>query len=131
MATRKDIIPRGMEIIFERFHYAPGVLVDDTLYIAGQVGRNEALEVVNGTEAQFVQAFENVKKVLDAAGSSFDDIVEMVTYHVDMGDLQLFMQVKDRYFSGRLPAWTGIGVTALAMPGLVVEIKCQARIGAA
>lgn len=131
MATRKDIIPQGMEIIFERFHYAPGVLVDDTLYIAGQVGRNEALEVVSGTEAQFVQAFENVKKILDAAGSSFDDIVEMVTYHVDMSDLQLFMQVKDRYFTGRLPAWTGIGVTALAMPGLVVEIKCQARIGVA
>ena len=56
MATRKDIIPPGMEIIRERFHYAPGVLVDDTLYIAGQVGRNEHLEVVSGTEAQFTQA---------------------------------------------------------------------------
>ena len=70
MATRRDIIPPGMENIFERFHYAPGVLVDDTLYIAGQVGRNERLEVVQGTEAQFVQAFENVKKVLSAAGAS-------------------------------------------------------------
>lgn len=128
MATRKDIIPPGMEIIFERFKYAPGVLVDDTLYIAGQVGRNAELEVVEGTEAQFVQAFENVKKVLDAAGAGFDNIVEMVTYHVDMRDLALFMQVKDRYFKGRVPAWTGIGVTALAMPGLVVEIKCQARL---
>ena len=130
MATRKDIIPPGMEIIFERFHYAPGVLVGDTLHIAGQVGRNERLEVVNGTEAQFVQAFENVKKVLDAAGAGFDDVVEMVTYHVDMRDLALFMQVKDRYFTGRYPAWTGIGVTALAMPGLVVEIKCVAKLDA-
>ncbi len=130
MSVRKDIIPAGMEAIFERFHYAPGVLVDDTLYIAGQVGRNADLEVVAGTEAQFVQAFENVKRVLDAAGASFDDVVEMVTYHVDMRDLQLFMSVKDRYFTGRFPAWTGIGVTALAMPGLLVEIKCQARLGA-
>ncbi|MCB1748952.1 MAG: RidA family protein [Gammaproteobacteria bacterium] len=129
MATRRDIIPPGMENIFERFHYAPGVLVDDTLYIAGQVGRNERLEVVQGTEAQFVQAFENVKKVLSAAGASFDDVVEMVTYHVDMRDLALFMQVKDRYYTGRVPAWTGVGVTALAMPGLVVEIKCVARLG--
>ena len=61
MAIRKDIIPPGMEIISERFRYAPGVLVDDTLYIAGQVGRNEALEVISVTEAQFVQAFENVR----------------------------------------------------------------------
>ncbi|MGR8921753.1 MAG: RidA family protein [Gammaproteobacteria bacterium] len=130
MSTRKDIIPPGMENIFERFHYAPGVLVDDTLYIAGQVGRDADLKVVEGTEAQFTQAFENVGKVLAAAGASFDDVVEMVTYHVDMRDLQLFMQVKDRYFTGRLPAWTGIGVTSLAMPGLIVEIKCQARLGA-
>lgn len=130
MATRKDIIPPGMEIIRERFHYAPGVLVDDTLYIAGQVGRNEHLEVVSGTEAQFTQAFENVGRVLAAAGASFDDVVDMITYHVDMRDLQLFMQVKDRFFTNRVPAWTGIGVTSLAMPGLVVEIKCIAKLGA-
>ena len=129
MAIRKDIIPPGMEIISERFRYSPGVLVDDTLYIAGQVGRNEALEVISVTEAQFVQAFENVRKVLDAAGASFDDVVEMITYHVDMRDLQLFMSVKDRYFTGRVPTWTAVGVSALAMPGLLVEIKCQARPG--
>ena len=131
MGQRRDIIPPGMENIFERFRYAPGVLVDDTLYIAGQVGRNEKLEVVQGTEAQFVQAFENVAKVLRAAGASFDDVVEMVTYHVDMRDLALFMEVKNRYFTGRVPAWTAIGVSALANPGLLVEIKCIARPGAA
>ena len=128
MKTRRDIVPSGMENIFERFRYAPGVLIDDTLYIAGQVGRNAELEVVTGTEAQFVQAFDNVAKVLHAAGAGFDDVVELVTYHVDMRDLPLFMQVKNRYFTHRVPAWTGIGVTALAMPGLVVEIKCTARL---
>ena len=128
MRERRDIIPPGMEIIFERFRYAPGVLVDDTLYIAGQVGRDAQLQVVAGSEAQFTQAFENVGKVLRAAGASFDDVVEMVTYHVDMRDLALFMEVKNREFTGRVPAWTGIGVTALAMPGLVVEIKCTARL---
>lgn len=128
MKSRKDIIPKGMETIRERFHYAPGVLVDDTLYIAGQVGRDADLNVVENTEAQFAQAFENVKKVLVAAGAGFDDVVEMVTYHVDMRDLQLFMQVKDRYFTNQVPAWTGIGVAALAMPGLVIEIKCTAKL---
>ena len=128
MVQRRDIIPPGMENIFERFCYAPGVLVDGTLYIAGQVGRDAELKVIAGAEAQFTQAFENVGRVLRAAGASFDDVVEMVTYHVDMRDLALFMEVKNRYFTGRVPAWTGVGVTALAMPGLMVEIKCTARL---
>jgi enamine deaminase RidA (YjgF/YER057c/UK114 family) len=98
------------------------------LYIAGQVGRDQDLKVVEGTEAQFAQAFENVGKVLRAAGASFDDVVEMVTYHIDMRDLALFIEVKNRYFTGRVPTWTAIGTTALAMPGLLIEIKCTARL---
>lgn len=128
MVDRTDIVPEGMEVIRERFGYSPGVLVDGTLYIAGQVGRDAGLNVVEGTEAQFVQAFENVKKVLNAAGAGFNDVVEMITYHVDMRDLAMFMDVKNRYFTDRVPAWTGIGVTALAMPGLLVEIKCTAKL---
>ena len=80
--TREVIIPPGMEILYEKYHYCPGIKVGNTLYISGQVGRDENLKVVEDTEAQFVQAFENVKKVLLAAGGSFDDVVEMTTYHV-------------------------------------------------
>lgn len=128
MPKRESIIPKGMENIYQRFRYAPGVKVGNMLYIAGQVGRDENLNVIEGKEAQFVQAFENVRKVLAAAGATFDDVLEMVTYHTDMRDLQLFMQVKDRYFTNHLPTWTGIGTTALAMPGLLVEIKCTATL---
>jgi enamine deaminase RidA (YjgF/YER057c/UK114 family) len=84
------------------------------------------LRVVEGKEAQIAQAFENVKKILIAAGATFDDVVEMVTYHIDMSDLQLVMKVKDRYFTNRYPTWTALGAPALAMPGLLVEIKCIA-----
>ncbi|MDA0823592.1 MAG: RidA family protein [Proteobacteria bacterium] len=125
---RKDIVPQGMEIIRERFHYSPGVVVGDTLYIAGQVGRDEQLNVLDGANAQYIQAFENVSKVLRAAGATFDNVVDMVTYHTDVGDLANFMKVKDRYFTNQVPAWTGIGVSALAMPGLLIEIKCVAKL---
>lgn len=144
--TREIIIPEGMEVLYERFHYCPGIRVGNTLYISGQVGRDEQMQVVAGVEAQFVQAFENVQKVLSAAGATFDDVVELVTYHVTgagLGTLQVdayaagqpsllipflaqFMQVKDRYFVDRFPTWTGIGVTGLSTPGLIVEIKCTA-----
>jgi enamine deaminase RidA (YjgF/YER057c/UK114 family) len=130
MQNRTSIVPHEMQNLAERFHYSPGVKAGNLLFIAGQVGRDENLRVIEGQEAQFVQAFENVKKVLTAAGATFDDVVEMVSYHVDMRDLQLFIQVRDRYVTNkeRYPAWTAIGVTALAMPGLLAEIKCTALL---
>ncbi|HYW20743.1 MAG TPA: RidA family protein [Nodularia sp. (in: cyanobacteria)] len=148
MPSREVIIPKGMEILFEKFHYCPGIKVGNTLYISGQVGRDENLQIVEGIEAQFIQAFENVNKVLAAGGATFDHVVEMITYHVigaGLGNLQkevlasgqspdiipflpIFKQVKDRYFTQNFPTWTGVGVAGLSKPGLIVEIKCTAII---
>lgn len=128
MPKRRIIVPPGMEPLFERFHYAPGVLVDDTLYIAGMVGRRPDMTVVEDTEAQFVQALENVGAVLAAAGATFDAVVELETWFLRFpGDLALFMQVKDRFFTGpAYPTWTGFGVASFSTPGIVCEIKCTA-----
>ncbi|MGC1215854.1 MAG: RidA family protein [Phormidesmis sp.] len=138
--TRKVIVPKGMEILYEKCRYCPGIKVGNTLYISGQVGRDENLQIVQGTEAQFIQAFENVKKVLLAAEANFNDVVEMITYHVTdaasspqqpltIPHLPLFIQVKDRYFTEQFPTWTGVGVTGLSTAGLIVEIKCTAVLG--
>ncbi len=132
MATRQVIIPPGMENIYDTYHYAPGILVGNTLYLSGQVGRDENLNVVEGVEAQFVQAFENVAKVLNAASASFDDVVELETWFADsMVDLKTFLAVKDRYFTNRYPTWTGFAVKGFSMPGILVEIKCKAVLGLA
>ena len=130
MTDRKVIIPPGMENIYETYHYAPGILIGNTLYLSGQVGRDKDLKVVEGTEAQYVQAFENVKTVLDAAGATFDDVVELETWFTDsMADLKTFLAVKDRYFTNRYPTWTGFAVKGFSMPGILVEIKCKAILG--
>jgi enamine deaminase RidA (YjgF/YER057c/UK114 family) len=124
---RQLIVPAGMENLVTRFHYAPGVLVGDTLYVSGQVGRDEHLKVIADTEAQFEQAFRNVGKVLDAAGFAFSDIIELETWFLDFPkDLGLFMQVKDRFLGTTTPTWTGFGVAAFSMPGIVCEIKVTA-----
>lgn len=128
MNERQNVVPKGMENIQERFHYSPAVKAGNFVYVAGQVGRNEELKVVEAKEAQFAQAFENVKKVLVAAGAKLEDIIDMVTYFTDIRDLPLFIQVKDRYITKSYPAWTAITTPALAMPGLLVEIKCVAFI---
>ena len=130
MSTRKVIIPPGMENIYDTYHYAPAIQVGDTIYLSGQVGRDEDLNVVEGAEAQFVQAFENVRKVLDAAGATFDDVIELETWFAgDMADLKTFLAVKDRYFTNRYPTWTGFAVKGFSMPGILVEIKCKAVPG--
>ena len=127
MAQPEMITPTGMESIVEKFRYAPAVKAGNTLYISGQLGRDENLQVVEGAEAQYAQAFENLKAVLAAAGASLDNVVDMVTYHTDLRDIMRFLEVKNRYFPrAKLPAWTAIGVVALAMPGLLVEIKATA-----
>lgn len=132
MTARRVIIPAGMENIYETYHYAPAIQVGNTLYLSGQVGRDQDLNVVEGVESQYVQAFENVKTVLDAAGATFDDVVELETWFADsMADLKTFLQVKDRYFTNRYPTWTGFAVKEFSMPGILVEIKCKAILGVA
>lgn len=130
MPGRETVVPEDMKDVHERFRYSLGVKAGPLLFMAGQLGRDEHLNVVEDKEAQFTQAFENVEKVLSAAGATFDDVVDMVTYHTDMRDLQLFIKVKDRFFTNleRLPTWTALGVAALAMPGLFAEIKCTALL---
>lgn len=133
MTTRRMIIPPGMENIVERFRYAPGVLVGDTLYVSGQVGRDENLQVIADTEGQFDQCFRNIGKVLDAAGFAFSDIVELESWFTSFpGDLPLFMAVKDRWIKGPVfPTWTGFQVSGFSMPGIVCEVKVTAvRAGA-
>ena len=95
---RIDIVPKAMENINHRYHYSPAVIVGMFIFIAGQVGRDANLNVVIGKEAQIKQAFENLKMVLNEASAGFEDVVEIVTYHTDMRDLDLVVKIKDQYF---------------------------------
>jgi len=129
MARRELIIPEGMENIYAEKGYAPGVLVGDTLYVSGMLGRDSALRVIEDPEAQFVRVFENTEMVLRAAGAGFDDVIEFTGYFTALQrDFALFQTVKDRFVSGDLPAQTAIGVSELSMPGLLVELKCTALV---
>ena len=116
-----------MQALAERAGYAPAVVVNDTVYCAGQVGRTADLNVIADPEQQFAAAWENLRIVLAEAGCTYDDVVEMTTYHVNMREhMGVFRAVKDRMFPRKTCAWTCIGVAELAHPGLLVEIKCVA-----
>ncbi|KWN18384.1 hypothetical protein WT83_12265 [Burkholderia territorii] len=128
MRNREAIIPAGMEAVCEKIGYAPAIKVGDTVYVSGQIGRDAAMQLVEDRDAQIVQAFENLKRVLEAAGASLADVVDLTSFHTDMRDLPLFMQVRDRYFHAHpRPAWTAVGAHMLGgSPGYIVEIKAVA-----
>jgi enamine deaminase RidA (YjgF/YER057c/UK114 family) len=65
---------------------------------------------------------------LEAAGLTFDDVVEMTTYHVGLrAHLDAFMRVKNEFIHEPYPAWTAIGVSELITEGTLVEIRLVAR----
>ncbi len=129
MSKRELIIPDGLENLYTEKGYAPGIRVDNMLYVSGMLGRDEALLVIKEPKAQFVRVFENTARVLNTAGAAFDDVIEFVGYFTHLQrDYPLFQMVKDRYVTGVLPAQTAIGVSELSMPGLLVELKCTALI---
>ena len=123
------IIPKGSEETYERLHFAPAVRVADVVYCSGQIGTGADGRLPEKPEQQFRNAFENVKALLEAAGSSLEAVIEMTTFHVGfqehIGD---FMGVKDSYIREPYPAWTAIGISELGF-GSLVEIKVTARVG--
>jgi enamine deaminase RidA (YjgF/YER057c/UK114 family) len=127
----RAVVPPSMEFAAGRFQYSPGLIVPAgrLLLVSGQVGRDERGVVVADAEEQFVQAFENLRQIVEEAGATLADVVEITTFHTAMADLPLFAEVKSRYLTTEpYPAWTGIGTTELALPGLRVEIRATVAL---
>ena len=100
------------------------------IWVSGQVGIDEAMVPADGIQAQSHLAFQSLRTILEAAGASLVDVVELMTFHTDLqAEVHAFGQVKDEYFPERYPAWTAVGISQLAMPGLRVEVRAVAVIG--
>jgi enamine deaminase RidA (YjgF/YER057c/UK114 family) len=127
---RKDVvIPKGQEVLYDRFHFAPAVRDKDHLYCSGVIGTGADGKAPSDPETQFTNAFEGVKATLADAGLTFHDVVDITSFHVGLqANMRSFMKVKDRYVTEPYPAWTAIGVSELAIPGGLVEIKVVARL---
>ena len=121
MTERGPVIPAGSEKSYANFHFAPAYRVGDTLYVSGVIGSGEEMA------DEFASAFENLASVLDAAGFSMADVVDMTSFHVNMSEtLGPFMAARDAVMSEPWPAWTAIGCTELAIPGGRAEVKVTA-----
>jgi enamine deaminase RidA (YjgF/YER057c/UK114 family) len=104
-----------------------------TIHICGQVALDENWKIVGegNFAAQVNKAFENVGFALKAAGAQFSDIVRMTVYIVNMGPehREPLLQARQKYFQApKNPAVTVIGVQALGVPGLMIEVEVTAVI---
>ena len=105
------------------------------VFISGQVALNANNEVVGKGDlrAQAVQTFENLKGALAAVGATFDDVLKTNTYIVNYTPdmIGMFREVRSQYLpQEKPPASTLIGVQALVLEDLLIEIEAFALLKA-
>ena len=101
--------------------YSPGILAGDTLYLAGQLGRDPATAklVPGGIEAETRQTLTNLREVLREAGMDFGDVVSVTAYLVDFKEFEAYNKVYREFFPKDPPARATVGVAALNQGGRI------------
>ena len=134
-ADREAIVPRGMEWAPNIVHFSPGLRSGDLLFVSGVGVGLRSGETEADKERALDRAFQEIGRTLAAAGASWDDVVQITSYHTDFtagaapaAQQELFRRVKDRYVHAPYPAWTAVGVTRLWTEALFAEISVIARI---
>lgn len=130
MTKREAIFPAGRHDLYDVHRYSAAIRSDDLLFVSGQVGSRDDGTPEPDFEDQVRRAFANLTATLAAAGCTFDDILDVTTFHTDpASQFERFLAIKDEAFpNAPYPAWTAIGVNWLA--GFDFEIKVLARIPA-
>ena len=94
--------------------FSPGILVDGTLYAAGQTGGDPKTgKVPEDFEAEVKQALENVRAILKEAGMGFENAVSVQVYLTDMDLFPRMNAIYTTYFKEPRPARTTVGVAKL------------------
>ncbi|KAB2699892.1 MULTISPECIES: RidA family protein [Brucella] len=128
MTRRETIFPADRSALYDKHRYSAAIRSGDLLFVSGQVGSRSDGTPEPDFAKQVQLAFDNLEATLKAAGATFDDIVDITSFHTDPeNQFEAVLQVKDRIFSAPpFPNWTAIGVTWLA--GFDFEIKVIARL---
>lgn len=128
MSQRNAIFPANRHALYEAHGYSAAVRSGDLLFVSGQVGSREDGSPEPDFAQQVTLAFQSLEAVLKAAGASFDDIIDVTSFHTDPEtQFATIMPMKNRFFpAAPYPTWTAIGVNWLS--GFDFEIKVIARI---
>lgn len=128
MTARDVVFPAGRQALYERNRYSPAIRANGLLFVSGQVGSRPDGSPEPELEAQVHRAFENLEAVLNAAGCSFDDVIDVTIFAVDPARSfdRFWPVVQQHWGEAPHPTLTGVGVTWLY--GFDFEIKVIARL---
>jgi len=121
MAKEVIIMPNTAERPF-----SSAVRAGDYIFVSGSGGFvDKDGRELKGIEAQTKQCLENIKQVLEAAGSSLSDVVKTTIFLVNTSDFTQMNEVYKKYFSKDRPARSTV-VTGLVRSDMLIEIECIA-----
>lgn len=107
--------------------YVQGYVVNNIVYTSGQIPASPVDgSVPDGIAAQARQSCENVRAILEAAGSGLDRVIKTTCFLADMGDFAAFNEVYAGYFTGK-PARSCVAVRTLPK-GVLCEIEAIAEV---
>ncbi|MBB3462201.1 RidA family protein [Rhizobium sp. BK377] len=128
MTKRDAIFPAGRQALYEINRYSAAIRSGDLLFVSGQVGSREDGSPEPDFAKQVQLAFDNLKAVLAAASATFDDVVDVTSFHTDPeAQWQIISDIRMKEIGeAPYPNWTAVGVNWLA--GFDFEIKVIARL---
>lgn len=128
MNERKAIFPRNPHTLYKEHGYSPAILSGDLLFVSGMVGAREDGTPEPDLDAQIQLAFESLRAVLEAAGCTFDNVVDVTLFLIDPEASfgSVLPALKKAFSSEPPPSITAVGVNWLS--GFQFEIKVIARV---
>ena len=113
---------------FQGAPYSQAIRAGDFVFVAGQLGlRPGETEIPGGIEEQTEQVCENLKAILEEAGSGFENVVKTTVFLLDLADFPAMNEVYARYVGDRPPARATVQIAALPS-GARVEIEAIAHL---
>ena len=112
----------------EERSYSPAVITTGkrTIYLAGFGGAEDesGKSLAGDFDGQVRATFNNIRKTLEKAGATLDDVVTMTVFVTDMKYGNRFVEIRKEFFpAGRYPGSALIGIKELARPEMMVEIQ--------
>ncbi|WP_028682215.1 RidA family protein [Pseudomonas chlororaphis] len=128
MTQRDAVFPPGRQALYQRNRYSPAIRSNGFLFVSGQVGSSADGSPEPDLEAQVRLAFTNLNAILAAAGSSFDEVIDVTVFIVDPETRfeTIWKVVPEFWGQAPHPTLTAVGVTWLY--GFDFEIKVIAKL---
>jgi enamine deaminase RidA (YjgF/YER057c/UK114 family) len=111
----------------EDWGYADAIVTGDTIYLSGVVAGLRPGET--DLQVAYDRAFQRIGKILERSGASWDDVVDITSFHTDLkSQMPAIVAVKNKYVHAPPPAWTAIQVVRLIPDAGITEIKITAKL---